>query len=93
MTKDEITKALTETSEGQPSGVMVQWEDGNKSATVTLPNRKSFELKNEEHYFLMRLESYFTIYGTDLSILTGIVNDNKSILVHYRTHLVGYILL
>lgn len=91
MTKDEITKALTTTADGQQSGLMVQWESDNKSATVTLPNGKLLELKNEEQYFLMRLEKYFRIYGTKLNILTA--NNNKSIIVNYHSHLVGYILL
>jgi hypothetical protein len=89
MTKDEITKALT--TDGQPNGVTLEWDTDGKAATVTLKNGKSFELKNEEHYFLMRLENFFTIYGTELSVQNE--QGNGYIKAMYHSHMVGCIWL
>lgn len=79
MTKDEITKALSETQDGTPSGLVVDWAYDNR-ATVTLPSGKTFVLKKEIGYFSITVTNYCMFYGNKLR-----VDKHKSgyILVHH----------
>ena len=89
MTKDEITKALSETQDGTPSGLVVVWVCDNR-ANVTLPSGKTFVLKKEMGYFSITVTIYCTFYGNKLR-----VEKNKSgyILVHHDGIMVANILL